>query len=87
MFHSKIKESSIIKYKDISKSFDLKDYNYDEIIHTNINFLIKSKMINRIFVFSNYELKAFISKKLSIIRTKINTKKFMYEEHYRCIAL
>ena len=79
MFHSQINESSIIKYKDISKSFDLKDYNYDEIIHTNINFLIKSKMINRIFIFSNYEFKAFNSKKISIIRTKINTKKLMYE--------
>ncbi len=79
MFHSQINESAIIKYKDIDIGFDLKEYNYNEIIKTNINFLLKSNKINKIFLFSNYDFKIFKSKKINIIYTRIDTKKLMFE--------
>ena len=51
MFHSQLNESSIIKYKDIDKSFDLQEYNYNEIIKTNIDYLSKSNKVNKFFIF------------------------------------
>ena len=79
MFHSQLNESSIIKYKDIDKSFDLQEYNYNEIIKTNIDYLSKSNKVNKIFLFSNYHFESLKSEKIDIIDTKIDTKKLMYE--------
>ncbi len=79
MFHSQLNESSIIKYKDIDKSFDLQEYNYNEIIKTNIDYLSKSDKVNKIFLFSNHHFEISKSEKINIIDTKIDTKKLMYE--------
>jgi|TARA_B100001964_G_scaffold68931_1_gene78234 hypothetical protein len=79
MFYSKVTKPTIIHYQDIANSFDLNDLNYDEILDVNLNYLLRSNKVNKIFLFSNISVDKINNKKLVLIKIDINNDKLMYE--------
>ena len=72
MFHSKVIKPTIINYKDITNSFDLNDLNYDKILDSNLNYLLRNNKVNKIFLFSNISLDKINIEKLVLIKIDIN---------------
>ena len=64
LFHSKVIKPTIINYQDITKGFDLNNINYDEILDANLNYLLRSNKVNKIFLFSNISIDKINNKKL-----------------------
>ena len=79
MFHSKVNKPTIINYKDIDIGFDLNDLNYDEILDANLNYLLRSNKVNKIFLFSNISVDKINNEKLVLIKIDINNDNLMYE--------
>ncbi len=79
MFHSKVNKPTIINYQDIAIGFDLNDLNYDEILFANLNYLLRSNKVNKIFLFSNIPIDKINNEKLVLIKIDINNDKLMYE--------
>ena len=79
LFHSKVIKPTIINYQDITKSFDLNNVNYDEILDANLNYLLRSYKVNKIFLFSNISIDKINNEKLVLIKIDINNDKLMYE--------
>ena len=79
LFHSKVIKPTIINYQDITKSFDLNNLNYDEILDANLNYLLRSNKVNKIFLFSNISIDKINNEKLVLIKIDINNDKLMYE--------
>lgn len=78
LFHAVTEKISEIQYKDMG-NISIDNFINTKILKLNIQRLLNSKKINRIFLFSNYEADFFNNEKVINIKLEINEKKLMYE--------
>ena len=77
IFHSAMKQSNAINFKDVL--IDLSNFDYNEILRLNIKNLLQSKKINRVFLFSNTENEFIKEDRVTYIKVNIDEKKLMFE--------